>query len=108
MRLAPALRRVAFITAAQTVGLRLADIRSAVAGLHNQRTPYQADRQRLAGAWQPLIDARIAALQRLRNLRACCIGCGCLSLTAGALYNVRAKPRVSDGTTQRGQSLQRA
>ena len=81
------LRRVAFIRAAQTVGLGLADIRSALAGLPDERTPDKADWQRLAGAWQPLIDARIAALQRLRDQLASCIGCGCLSLTACALYN---------------------
>ena len=37
--------------------------------------------------WQPLLDARIAALTRLRDQLASCIGCGCLSLQRCSLYN---------------------
>jgi len=81
------LRRVAFIRAAQVLGLGLADIQAALASLPQGRTPTQADWQRLGRAWQPLLDARIAALQRLRDQLASCIGCGCLSLKACALYN---------------------
>jgi MerR family redox-sensitive transcriptional activator SoxR len=82
-----ALRRVAFIRAAQAVGLGLGEIRAALQSLPDGRTPTQADWQRLAGAWQPLLDERIAALQRLRDQLASCIGCGCLSLKACRLYN---------------------
>lgn len=81
------LRRIAFIRAAQSVGLGLAEVRAALAGLPDGRTPTKADWQRLAGAWQPLLDERIAALQRLRERLAGCIGCGCLSMKACALYN---------------------
>ncbi len=81
------LRRVAFIRAAQAVGLGLTEIRAALQGLPDGRTPTQADWQRLAGAWQPLLDQRITALQRLRDQLASCIGCGCLSLKTCALYN---------------------
>ena len=81
------LRRVAFIRAAQAVGLGLAEIRAALAGLPEGRTPTKADWQRLGGAWQPLVQARIDALVRLRDQLASCIGCGCLSLKACALYN---------------------
>ena len=81
------LRRVAFIRAAQTVGLGLAEIHAALAGLPEGRTPTKADWQRLGAAWQPLLDARIAALTRLRDQLASCIGCGCLSLKVCALYN---------------------
>jgi len=81
------LRRVAFVRAAQAVGLSLEQIRSALATLPDARTPTQADWQRLARAWQPLLDERIAALTRLRDRLASCIGCGCLSLTRCALYN---------------------
>lgn len=81
------LRRVAFIRAAQALGLGLADIQAALAGLPDGRTPTKADWQRLGRGWQPLIDARIASLQRLRDKLAGCIGCGCLSLKACALYN---------------------
>jgi MerR family transcriptional regulator, redox-sensitive transcriptional activator SoxR len=82
-----ALRRVAFIRAAQAVGLTLEQVRAALAELPDGRTPTQADWQRLSGTWQPLLDARIAALTRLRDQLASCIGCGCLSLTRCALYN---------------------
>jgi MerR family transcriptional regulator, redox-sensitive transcriptional activator SoxR len=81
------LRRVAFIRAAQAVGLGLGEIRAALDSLPDGRTPTQADWQRLGRAWQPVLDERIAALQRLRDQLASCIGCGCLSLKACALYN---------------------
>lgn len=81
------LRRVGFIRAAQAVGLGLADIRAALHSLPDGRTPTQSDWQRLGRSWQPLLDARIAALTLLRDRLAACIGCGCLSLKACALYN---------------------
>lgn len=81
------LRRVAFIRVAQSLGLGLVDIRAALASLPDARTPTKADWQRLGRAWQPLIAARIAGLQRLRDQLDSCIGCGCLSLKACALYN---------------------
>ena len=81
------LRRMAFIRAAQAVGLTLEQIQAALATLPDQRTPTPADWQRLSRAWQPLLDERIAALVRLRDQLSSCIGCGCLSLTKCALYN---------------------
>lgn len=82
-----ALRRVAFVRAAQAVGLSLEQIRAALAGLPNGRTPTQDDWQQLSRSWQPLLDERIAELTRLRNKLTSCIGCGCLSLANCALYN---------------------
>ena len=81
------LRRVAFIRAAQAVGLSLDQIRAALATLPDGRTLTQADWQRLSRSWQPVLDERIAALTRLRDQLASCIGCGCLSLKTCALYN---------------------
>jgi MerR family transcriptional regulator, redox-sensitive transcriptional activator SoxR len=81
------LRRVAFIRVAQSVGLSLEQVRAALASLPDGRTPTQADWQRLSRQWQPLIDERIAALERLRDQLAACIGCGCLSLAKCKLYN---------------------
>jgi MerR family redox-sensitive transcriptional activator SoxR len=81
------LRRVAFVRAAQATGLTLEQIRAALASLPDGRTPTQADWQRLARGWQPLLDERIAALTRLRDQLSTCIGCGCLSLKRCALYN---------------------
>ena len=82
-----ALRRVAFIRVAQSLGLSLAEIRAALATLPGERTPTQADWAKLSRSWQPLLDARIAALTRLRDQLASCIGCGCLSMKRCALYN---------------------
>jgi len=81
------LRRVAFIRAAQVVGLTLPQIKAALATLPEGRTPTKADWARLSAGWAPLLDARIAALQELRVKLTGCIGCGCLSLKACALYN---------------------
>ena len=81
------LRRVAFVRAAQAVGLTLEEIGAALATLPERRTPTAADWNRLARDWTPLLDARIAALTRLRDKLAGCIGCGCLSLQRCALYN---------------------
>jgi len=82
-----ALRRVAFIRAAQAVGLSLEEIRTALASLPDGRTPTPADWQQLSRGWKPLLDERIAALTRLRDQLGSCIGCGCLSLSKCALYN---------------------
>ena len=81
------LRRVAFIRAGQRVGLSLDEIRAALATLPEGRTPTKADWERLARGWQALLDERLAQLQRLRDQLSGCIGCGCLSLKACALYN---------------------
>ena len=82
-----ALRRVAFIRVAQSVGLTLDDIRAALNSLPNQRTPNRSDWERLSAAWRPLLDRRIESLTRLRDSLSSCIGCGCLSLKTCALYN---------------------
>jgi MerR family redox-sensitive transcriptional activator SoxR len=81
------LRRVAFIRIAQRVGLTLDDIRAALASLPEERTPNKADWARLSNSWRPQLDAQIAVLERLRDELTSCIGCGCLSLKACALYN---------------------
>ena len=81
------LRRVAFIRAAQAVGLRLEDIARALAQLPESRTPTRADWTRLSKRWRSVLDERINALEALRDQLDQCIGCGCLSLTACRLYN---------------------
>jgi len=81
------LRRVAFVRIAQRVGLTLDEIRSALASLPEERTPTKADWARLSHSWRPQLDAQIAVLERLRDELTSCIGCGCLSLKACALYN---------------------
>lgn len=81
------LRRVAFIRIAQRVGLTLEEIRAALASLPKSRTPTKADWARLSKAWRPRLDDQIAVLTRLRDQLTSCIGCGCLSLPACALFN---------------------
>jgi MerR family redox-sensitive transcriptional activator SoxR len=82
-----ALRRIAFVRVAQTVGLSLDQIREALASLPEGRTPTKADWARLSAGWRPYLDEQIALLERLRDELSSCIGCGCLSLRACALYN---------------------
>lgn len=81
------LRRVAFVRAAQKVGLTLDEIRAALGTLPDGRTPTSADWGRLSRQWRPLLDRRIAELQRVRDGLDSCIGCGCLSLKSCQLLN---------------------
>ena len=81
------LRRLAFIRVAQRLGLSLAEIGAALASLPDSRTPTAKDWARLSRAWRPRLDEQIANLVALRDQLSSCIGCGCLSLRACALYN---------------------
>jgi MerR family transcriptional regulator, redox-sensitive transcriptional activator SoxR len=81
------LRRLAFIRVAQRLGLSLAEIGAALASLPDGRTPTAKDWARLSRAWRPRLDEQIADLVALRDQLSSCIGCGCLSLRACALYN---------------------
>ena len=81
------LRLVAFIRAAQRVGLTLDDIRAALHTLPEGKVPTAADWSRLSKSWRPLLDRRIEEMQRLRDRLDTCIGCGCLSLKTCALSN---------------------
>lgn len=81
------LRRIALIRAAQSFGLTLSQIRSALETLPEGRIPSRRDWERLSRSWRGLIDERIDSLQRLRDEVTSCIGCGCLSLDSCRLYN---------------------
>lgn len=81
------LRRVAFIRAAQMVGLSLGEVRAALARLPDERTPTKADWNRASATWIRRVDERIAELQRLRETLNSCVGCGCLSLRTCRLSN---------------------
>ncbi|EGX58367.1 MerR family transcriptional regulator [Streptomyces zinciresistens K42] len=81
------LRRVAFVRAAQRVGIPLATIRDALAELPEERTPTREDWARLSAAWRSELDERIQQLNRLRDHLTDCIGCGCLSLDSCVLSN---------------------
>ncbi len=81
------LRRVSFILVAQEVGLSLQEIRDALGSLPDNRTPTEADWERLSESWRPRLDHQIAMLERLRDRLVGCIGCGCLSLSYCKLLN---------------------
>lgn len=82
-----ALRRVAFVRVASSVGVSLAEVREALATLPDGRTPTRRDWARLSRTWRARLDERIAQLERLRDELDGCIGCGCLSLQRCRLYN---------------------
>lgn len=81
------LRRVAFIRAAQSVGISLRTIKEALDALPESRTPTRADWARLSAAWRRDLDSRIARLEGLRDRLSGCIGCGCLSIDRCRLTN---------------------
>lgn len=81
------LRRLAFIRTAQRVGLSLEEIHDALDLLPERRTPTKVDWSKLSKSWKGEIEARIDALQRLRDNLTSCIGCGCLSLKSCGLIN---------------------
>lgn len=81
------LRRVAFIRAAQRVGLSLDEIQTALSSLPNGRTPTKTDWQRVSRTWADRIDRQIDDLQRLKGKLTGCVGCGCLSLRTCSLSN---------------------
>ncbi len=81
------LRRLAFIRAAQNVGLTLDEIAAALGELPDRRVPTKADWTRLSRHWRQRLDSQIEALERLRDGLDSCIGCGCLSLKRCAISN---------------------
>lgn len=81
------LRRLAFITAAQRVGLTLEEIAEALGTLPPDRAPTRAEWTRLSRPWRRRVAARIEQLQALQDTLDGCLGCGCLSLKRCGLYN---------------------
>src|SRR3954454_7456165 len=81
------LRRLAFIRAASNIGLTLDEIRQELGNLPAGRVPNRADWQRITRHWRGRLDHQIAALERLRDGLASCIGCGCLSLQRCQMTN---------------------
>ncbi|MGR3468293.1 MAG: redox-sensitive transcriptional activator SoxR [Shimia sp.] len=90
------IRRLSFIMIAQQLGISLGEIKAALASLPADRTPTKADWTRLSEGFRDALDARIAQLTALRDTLDGCIGCGCLSLEACALYNP-ADRRAAEG-----------
>lgn len=88
------LRRLAFISVAQRVGLTLGEIGEALDTLPANASPMGEEWSRLSASWRPLLDERIALLEGLRDELDSCIGCGCLSLDRCALYNPDDRART--------------
>jgi MerR family redox-sensitive transcriptional activator SoxR len=89
------LRRLAFIRAAQRVGLSLEEVARALATLPPDRAPTKAQWGKLSRTWRRGLDERIADLEALRDDLTSCIGCGCLSLTSCRLSNPQDAARAN-------------
>lgn len=81
------IRRLSFVRIAQGLGFPLAELAQVLAGLPQGRPPSREDWSRIGSGFRAQIDARIAALEGLREKLDGCIGCGCLSLDKCALWN---------------------
>ncbi|MEP5760054.1 MAG: redox-sensitive transcriptional activator SoxR [Litoreibacter sp.] len=81
------IRRLSFIKIAQELGFPLADISARLEVLPPNQTLTKAHWQRLSKAFRVDLNDRITKLEKLRDTLDGCIGCGCLSLQACALYN---------------------
>jgi MerR family transcriptional regulator, redox-sensitive transcriptional activator SoxR len=81
------IRRLSFIRIAQQMGLSIEQVAAELSRLPLGRTPTQADWTKISKGMRAMLDERIAALTRTRDLLDGCIGCGCLSLKKCQLYN---------------------
>ena len=81
------LRRLAAIRAGQRVGLSLEEIRDSFGALDPHVAPTKTQWRVISRRWAPLLDAKIAELQKVRDNLAYCVGCGCLSMRQCTLYN---------------------
>jgi MerR family redox-sensitive transcriptional activator SoxR len=81
------IRRLSFVMIAQQFGFTLPQIRVELDRLPKHRAPTKADWSRISAEFRSGLDARITRLEKLRDTLNGCIGCGCLSLDACALYN---------------------
>ena len=81
------IRRLSFAMIAQRLGLTLTEIEAELATLPAGRPPTREDWQAISTRVRGVLDAKIAMLEKTRDLLDGCIGCGCLSLDRCALYN---------------------
>lgn len=81
------IRKVSFIAISQKLGFSLSEIRHHLSSLPLERAPTKADWEKISGDFRDVLNARIAAIERLRDRLDGCIGCGCLSLENCAIYN---------------------
>ena len=81
------IRRLSFALIAQQLGLTLAEIEAELSLLPQGRAPNRQDWQAISARIRGALQARIAMLEKTRDLLDGCIGCGCLSLDKCRLYN---------------------
>ena len=81
------LRLVALIQAGKVAGIPLERIRTALRTLPAGKAPTKRDWEGLSRTWRAELDARLLALESIRNRLTTCIGCGCLSLRTCGLLN---------------------
>ncbi len=81
------LRRLSFVMIAQQFGFTLPQIKVQLDQLPGGRAPNKADWAKISEGFRAALDARITTLTKLRDDLDGCIGCGCLSLDACAMYN---------------------
>lgn len=81
------IRRLSFALIAQRLGLTLAEIEAELAMLPLDQAPSTQDWRGISERMRGALEAKIAMLERTRDLLDGCIGCGCLSLERCALYN---------------------
>jgi MerR family redox-sensitive transcriptional activator SoxR len=81
------LRRVAFVRAAQRVGLTLEEVAEALSTLPEGRTPTKSDWHRISREWKPRLEEQVRRIRLLEQRLDSCIGCGCLSLKSCSLMN---------------------
>jgi MerR family redox-sensitive transcriptional activator SoxR len=74
------LRVLAFVRAAQRVGVSLEQVREALEQLPREGLPTKRDWARISRRWYDDLTERIEYLTGLRDRFSDCIGCGCLSL----------------------------
>lgn len=90
------IRRLSFVMIAQNLGFTIAQIREVLRGLPEGRTPSKVDWARISKRFRRDLDLRITQMEALRDKLDGCIGCGCLSMKACALYN------PADGIRRKG------
>lgn len=87
-RFAPSdVRRISFILITQQLGFSLATITGHLEAMPEGRPPTRRDWERLSRGFHGELEERIRGLEALRDRLSSCIGCGCLSLKACAIYN---------------------
>ncbi len=81
------LRRLSFVMISQDLGFGIAEIRTALRTLPDNRTPTKADWAKISNRFGKELDRRITRMQSLRARLDGCVGCGCLSLKTCTLFN---------------------